>query len=47
MAGLGSFCTIQCQLAWRAEELGGRTAIDMDLGGGILPIVVVKYTQSE
>lgn len=43
MAGLGTFCAIQCQIAWRAEELGGKTSIDMDLGGHVLPIVVVKY----
>jgi hypothetical protein len=43
MAGLGTFCAVQCQIAWRAEELGGKTAIDMELGGQIMPIVVVKY----
>lgn len=47
MAGLGSFCTVQCQLAWRSEELGGRTYLDWELGWGFMPIVIVKYTQSE
>jgi hypothetical protein len=43
MAGLGTFCAIQCQIAWRAEEMGARTSIDMELGGKLLPIVVTRY----
>jgi len=43
MAGLGTFCAIQCQIAWRAEELGGRTSVDMELGGKVLPIVVARF----
>jgi hypothetical protein len=43
MAGLGTFCAIQCQIAWRAEEMGGKTTIDTQIGGSILPIVVVRH----
>lgn len=43
MAGLGTFSAIQCQIAWRAEEMGGRTSIDRGLGMKVLPVVVVKY----
>jgi hypothetical protein len=43
MAGLGTFCAIQCQVAWRGEELGGRTSIDSSCAGGLLPIVVVQF----
>jgi len=46
MAGLGTFCAIQCQIAWRAEEMGARsTTLDASIGGHILPIVVARYEQ--
>lgn len=43
MAGLGTFCVIQCQIAWRGEELGGKTSIEPEKGIIGLPVVVIKY----
>ncbi len=43
MAGLGTFCIIQCQIAWRGEELGGKTSIEPEKGFIGLPVVVIKY----
>ena len=36
------FLWLQCQLAWRSEEMGGRVNIDNKVGH-VLPIVFVKW----